>query len=130
MKKLLLAPLLAAGISLSGCMDMLARVAGPAPAPLARNAIDDHALETAWKTFDVALDAIALLADNHAACCTPGTPRGRAVGTGIRTVNRALAAAERFAAAGSATDYATALREATAGMNSIREALGGNNEPR
>jgi hypothetical protein len=123
MRSILLAPLVA--LSLSGCAGMLGAIAGPAPAPLARTAIDDHGLDMAWKTFDVALDAIGLLTDRGV--IVPGTPQGRNIATAIRAVNRALAAAERFAAAGSATDYATALREATAGMNTIREALGGNN---
>lgn len=125
MKKLLLTPLLA--LSLASCAGLLSAVAGPAPAPLARTTIDDRGLEAVWRSFDVALDAIAILADNRAACCTPGTPNGRAVAGAIRAVNRALASAERFAAAGSASDYATALREATEGMNTIRQALGGNN---
>lgn len=125
-KTILLAPLVA--LSLSGCAGLLGAIAGPAPAPLARTSIDDRALETAWRSFDVALDAIALLTDRGV--IVPGTPQGHSVAAAIRAVNRSLAAAERFAAAGSASDYATALREATEGMNTIRQALGGNNGPR
>jgi len=125
MKKLLLAPLLAASLALQGCAGLLGAIAGPAPAPLTRTTIDDRALETAWRSFDVALDAITLLTDRG--IIVPGSPQGRSIATAIRAVNRALATAERFAAAESATDYATALREATEGMNTIRQALGGNN---
>jgi len=110
-----------AALSLSGCTSLGQLMTGP-PAPLAQTTIDDRALEAAWRGFDVALDAIALLTDNGQ--IVPGTPRARSIATAIRSVNTALASAERFAAAGSATDYATALREAMAGMNTIRTALG------
>lgn len=50
----------------------------------------------------------------------PGTPRGRAIASAIRKVNTALAGAERLAAAGSAGDYATCLREAANGIGEIR----------
>lgn len=126
--KPLLIPL--AALALSGCGPMLSAMGGvpAAPAPLARSTIDDTALETAWKTFDLALDALNLLGDQGV--IVPGTPKGRAVATGIRTVNRALAAAERFAAAGSTTEYLTALREAEAGINDLRAAIGGTNGSR
>lgn len=121
--KLLLIPL--AALSLSGCAGLGALMTAPqAPAPLARTTIDDTALEAAWRSFDVALDALNALGD--AGVIVPGSERGRAVAQGIRKVNRALAAAERFAAAGSATDYATALAEAVGGMNEIRAAIGSN----
>lgn len=118
----LFAPLAALAL-LSGCAG-LGALTGAAPAPLARTTVDDRALETAWKAFDLALDALNALGD--VGVIVPGTPRGRAVAAAIRKVNRALAAAERFAAAGSATDYATALQEATAGMAEIRAAIGSN----
>lgn len=124
--RLLLAPL--AALALTSCGPLLTAMAGPAPAPLARTTIDDRALETAWRSFDVALDAINLLTDRGV--IVPGTPQARQIAAAIRTVNRSLGAAERFAAAGSATDYATALREATAGIGEIRSALGGNNGSR
>jgi hypothetical protein len=116
----ILAPLIA--LSLCSCGPMLTAMGGPAPAPLTRTTIDDTALMTAWRAFDVALDAINIMTDRG--LIVPGTPKARRIATAIRTVNRALATAERFAAAGSATDYGTALREATAGMNEIRSALG------
>lgn len=118
--RLLLAPFVA--LSLTGCGPMLAALAPPAPAPLARTTIDDRALETAWRSFDVALDAINLLTDRGV--IVPGTPRARTIATAIRRVNTALSSAERFAAAGSAGDYLTALREAGAGIAEIRTALG------
>ena len=79
----------------------------------------DEALDAAWKSFDVALDTIALLN------LKPGTPKARAVASGIRTVNRALGAAERFAAARSLTEYLAALAEAKTGLEEIRAALKG-----
>lgn len=122
MKRIALAFALSA--SLAACGPMMAAMGGPAPAPLAQTTIDDTGLETAWKSFDLALDAINGLTD--AGIITPGTPRARAIAQGIRTVNRALASAERFAAAGSATDYGVALAEAKAGIEEIRAALRSN----
>src|SRR6266446_1196582 len=104
MKRILLAA--CAALALSGCAPGLLTGFGAAPAPLERTTIDDRALEAAWRAFDLALDAINLLGDHGV--IVPGTPRGKAVAAGIRTVNRSLAAAERFAAAGSSADYATA----------------------
>lgn len=121
MKKILTA--LVAGSMLTSCAGLQALMTGP-PAPLSRTTIDDRALETAWKTFDVALDAINILTDRG--ILVPGTPRARSIAVAIRRVNTALASAERFAAAGSASDYATALREALAGVAEIRTALGSN----
>ena len=121
MKRLRIAVAASLMLSVPGCAGLGALMTGP-PAPLAKTTIDDRALETAWKTFDVALDAINLLTDKGV--IVPGTPRARSIAAAIRKVNSALAAAERFAAAGSATDYATALREAVAGVNEIRTALG------
>jgi hypothetical protein len=125
MKKILI-PLLALSLALPGCAGMLRGAlngaAGTPPAPLARTTIDDRALETAWKSFDLALDVLNILGDRGV--IVPGTPAGRAVAAGIRKVNRALASAERFAAAGSATDYASALAEALAGINELRAAVG------
>src|SRR5687768_1180651 len=103
MKRLYFA--LAASLALSGCAG-LPQFAGQAPAPLAATTIDDQGLETAWKAFDLALDAINALGD--AGVIVPGSEKGKAVASAIRTVNRSLAAAERFAAAGSTTDYADA----------------------
>ena len=114
--------LLAACLALSGCT--LPQLAMPAPAPLAQTTIDDTGLETAWRAFDVALDSINLLGD--AGVIVPGSPEGRAVAASIRKVNRGLTSAERFAAAGSQTDYALALHEAMAGMDELRTAMKGN----
>lgn len=121
MNRLILAAF--ASLALTGCAPgMFAGFAPAAPAPLERTTIDDRGLETAWKVFDVTLDAINLLGD--AGVIVPGTARGKAVASGIRKVNTSLAAAERFAAAGSSTEYATALREAQAGIADIRTVLG------
>lgn len=109
-----------AALALCACAGMSAFVPA-APAPLAQTTIDDTGLDAAWRAFDVALDSINLLGD--LGVIVPGSPQGRAVAQAIRTVNRSLSAAERFAAAGSQTDYALALREAMAGMEDLRTAL-------
>lgn len=92
-----------------------------APAPLASTTLDDEGLHVAWRAFDVALDSINLLTD--IGVIKAGTPSAKSIATAIRTVNASLAAAERFAAAGSHTDYVGALLEARAGMDEIRRAL-------
>lgn len=92
-----------------------------APAPLAATIIDDKALTTAWKSFDVALDAINLLGD--AGKIVPGTPKGKAVAAGIRKVLAALTAAEHAVAAGSTTSYRTALTEAQLAIAELRNVL-------
>lgn len=122
MRLFLLVPL--AALALGACAPgLLAGLGGPAaPAPLAATTIDDKGLETAWKAFDLSLDAINTLGD--LGYIVPGTPRGKAIASAIRKVNTALAAAERFAAAGSAGDYATALREAATGIGEIRTIIG------
>lgn len=121
MKRMFFAAALAvASLGLSGCAS-LAALAGGSPAPLAQTTIDDRGLEATWKAFDVALDAINALGD--VGVIVPGTPRGKAVASAIRKVNTALSAAERFAAAGSSSEYATALREAAAGFAEIRSLI-------
>ncbi len=92
------------------------------PAPLAQTVRDDQALETAWRAWDGMLDAITALTD--AGVIVPGTPTARTIATAIRRVNRALGAAERFAAAGSTSDYRTAMQEVLAGIAEIRQAIG------
>ena len=94
------------------------------PAPLAQTTIDDKALETAWKTFDLALDGINIMGDRG--LIVPGSPKGKAVAAGIRKVNAALIAAERFAIAGSTTSYNEALTEAGTAIAELRAALKGN----
>lgn len=123
MFKAILAGLLALALSGCGALPLLTGMSGQAPAPLARTTIDDQGLETAWKAFDLALDAINVLGD--LGFIVPGSERGKAVAGGIRTVNRALGAAERFAAAGSAEDYRTALGEAEQGLGELRAIVKG-----
>jgi hypothetical protein len=116
---------LAALAALPGCTTLPGSLAsGTSPAPLAQTTIDDRALDTTWKSFDLALDSINLLGD--AGKIVPGTPKGIAVATAIRKVTAALVGAESFAAAGSSADYTIALREATAGFNELRKLIGSN----
>ena len=123
MKRLIIAAAML--LSLSGCGALSGLMLPAAPAPLAKTTIDDRGLDAAWKAFDVALDAINALGDEGV--IVPGSPRGRALAAAVRRVNKALAAAERFAAAGSTSEYAEALREAAAGFTEIRAIIKGEN---
>jgi hypothetical protein len=93
------------------------------PAPLAQTVIDDTALSTAWKSFDVALDAINLAIDAKA--ITPGSARANSIADAIDKVTKFLTAAESAAAAGSATDYKVALANASAAITELRSVLKG-----
>lgn len=116
-----------AALSLTACAPgLFPGIAGPG-APLERTTIDDRGLQKAWQVFDLTLDAINLLGD--VGVIVPGSPTGRAVATGIRATNKALAVAEHAAAGGSARDYTTALTEidaALAGLRSTITAIKGN----
>lgn len=118
-RSLFLAPMLA--LTLTACPGPITGL-GSAPVQQAACTADNE-LETAWKAFDVALDAINALGDQGV--IVPGTPKGKAIAAGIRRVNGALALAERFAATCSAGQASTALAEATAGMADISNALKG-----
>jgi hypothetical protein len=95
-----------------------------APAPLAKTTVDDSGLQTAWRSFDLALDGIALLRD--AGALKPGTPKAIAVANGIDKVLAAFEAAEHAVAAGSTTSYRTAMAEAKAAVASLRSVLRSN----
>lgn len=126
MKRLI--PILAA-LSLSACSlpDIHIGSGGlpsvSSPAPLAQTVIDDKALDAAWKSFDVALDAINLAID--AGAIKPGTPKAIAVADAIDKVTAILTAAEKAAAAGSSADYVTALINARGAFLDLRAALKG-----
>lgn len=92
-----------------------------APAPLAATAIDDRALQTAWKSFDVALDAINLYLDAKPSVI--GTPGAKRLADGIDALTAALTAAESAAAAGSTTSYAVALVNVKDAAASLRVAM-------
>lgn len=124
MKRIAIALALLCAPALVSCgttLDNLAAGVPPATAPLAQTTVDDAGLETAWRAFDASLDAINVLGDVGA--IRPGSPAGVTIAAAIRKVNGALQAAERFAAAGSATSYLAALEEARAGINEMRAAL-------
>lgn len=112
-------------IGLTGCAPLagFSQLATAAPAPLARTTIDDRGLEKAWQAFDITLDAINLLGDYG--IIVPGTPRGKAVATAIRRVNRAFAGAEHLAGGASSSDYTTALVEVDAALSDLRAAVQG-----
>jgi hypothetical protein len=123
MKRLII---LGCALSLGGCVPLLSAMTGtlPAsPAPLAQTTIDDKALSAAWKSFDVALDAINLLIDHKV--IVAGSPKAKAIADGIDKVTGFLTAAESAAAAGSATDYKVALANAGGAIVELRAALKG-----
>lgn len=117
--------ILAAALALSACTLPSFSMGTPlaSPAPLVQTAIDDTALSTAWKSFDVALDAINLAIDAKA--ITPGSAKANAIADAIDKVTKFLTAAESAAAAGSATDYKVALANASAAITEMRSALKG-----
>lgn len=116
MKKLLTA---IAVLSLAACQ--LPAIPTQAPAPLAQTTIDDKALDVAWKSLDAALDGINLALDLKPALI--GTPGAKRVANAIDAVTAALTAAEHAAAAGSTTDYVTALAQAKSAYAELRLAL-------
>lgn len=121
MKRLI--PLLAA-LALGACtLPSFSLGAPTAPAPLAQTVIDDKALSAAWKSFDVALDAINLAID--AKVIQIGSPKAVKIADAIDRVTAALSAAESAAAAGSSTDYLAALNHARSALDQLRFALKG-----
>ncbi|MES2902698.1 MAG: hypothetical protein V4696_00790 [Pseudomonadota bacterium] len=120
MKRLMI---LLAALSLNACALPSFSLGAPAPAPLAATTIDDTALSTAWKSFDVALDAINLAID--AGAIKVGSPQAIKVADAIDRVTAALTAAESAAAAASTTSYKSALLDARAALAQLRLALKG-----
>lgn len=121
MKRLMM---IGAALSLTACALPSFSLGTPqSPAPLAQTTIDDKALSAAWKSFDVALDAINLLIDHKV--IVPGTPKARAIADGIDKVTGFLTAAESAAAAGSAADYRVALANANGALTQLRTTLKG-----
>ena len=119
MKKLLLIPMFA--LSVSGCMTP-GSISLPGVVQQASCEVDER-IETAWKAFDLALDAINVLGD--VGKIVPGTPQGKAVAAGIRKTNAAMGRAERFAATCSEGQANSALNDAEAAMADISTALKG-----
>ena len=122
MKKLILMLCAPALLATAACETALPTNVVTSPAPLANTTIDDTALDTAWRSFDLALDAIDLIPESM---LKPGTPRAKAVASAIRKVSAALTAAEHFAAAGSTQSYLQAMSEAKAGVSELRTILKG-----
>lgn len=122
MKRLiaLAALLLPASLTLQAC-ETFPNIGTESPAPLAKTTIDDTALETADKGFDVAIDAITMLTDLGK--IVPGTPKAKAIAAAIRKVDSALTVAAAFAEAGHETSYLQALAQAQAGITELRVLL-------
>jgi hypothetical protein len=116
--------ILIAALMLSACTLPSFSLGTPtSPAPLAQTTVDDTALSAAWKSFDVALDAINLAID--AKLIVIGSSKAIAIADAIDKVTKFLTAAESAAAAGSATDYKVALANASAALVEMRSALKG-----
>lgn len=107
-------------LSLGGCA-IPAALAPVAPAPLAATTIDDRALSAAWKSHELLQDAINLYLDAKPAAV--GTPAARRVAAVNDAITAALTAAESAAAAGSTTNYLTALADAGRALAEMRGAL-------
>jgi hypothetical protein len=112
-------PAIVAALALAACTSTggLPGIPTTSPAPFAKTTVDDTALETAWRSFDLALDAIKLMP------IEPGSAKGKAVAAGIRAVLAALTGAENAVAALSTTDYLKALNEAKAAIANLRLVL-------
>lgn len=112
-------------LSLSGCAPLLAGLTGlPAqlPVPLAHTAIDEQALNIGYEAYDAVLTAVdALVASGR---LVRGSPKALQVRGYLVTIRDALNAATAAAHAGNATDYGTAVREATSAFTSVRTLLG------
>lgn len=119
---LFLAPLLALG----GCglPGLVPPAANSAPVQQAACSFDNY-LETTWKVFNLSLDLLNELGD--AGKITPGTPEGKAVAAGIRTVNAALGRAERFAVTCNEREIKAALADAESGIADLSAATKGSN---
>ena len=116
MRKLIFAAMLC----LSACSGIPVTMT-EAPAPLAQTTVDDKALETAWKSFDAALDAVNLVLDIKPSLI--GTPGARRLADAIDATSLALTSAESAAAAGSAKDYAIAIAQAKGSLSEMRMAI-------
>jgi len=113
---------LVALVSLAACQTPIGTVSPfEAPAPLEKVTVDDSALQTAWRAFDTALDAIALLRD--AGALKPGTPKAIAVANGIDRVLAGFKAAELAVAAGSTKSYGEAMANLRAAISELRSTL-------
>lgn len=120
MKRLIL---IAAALSLPACA-LPSFSLGTAPTPLASTVVDDKALDAAWRSFDIALDALDLWMDAKPSVI--GTPKAIKIADGIDKVTTLLTAAEKAASAGSTKDYAEALTDAKAALVELRVAMKGN----
>jgi hypothetical protein len=108
-------------LPLGACAGTVPTVPTQSPAPLAQTTIDDTALETAWKSFDVALDAIDLW--KRLKPDIKGTPKAIKIADAVDKVTQFLTAAESAAATGSATNYKVALANAKSAITELRLAL-------
>lgn len=121
MKKLIMVSMLALSACTGPLGSILTTPTAQAPAPLAKTTVDDSALLTAWKSFDAMLDAVNLYIDAKPAII--GTPGAKRLADAIDAVSAALSAAESAAAAGSTTDYLTALAHAKQALAETRMAI-------
>lgn len=115
MKKL---SLLLVSLSLASCAGLPQIGLPVAPTAVQQKLCNfEDQLETTWKVFNFSLDLLNALGD--AGKIVPGTPRGKAVASGIRTVNAALGRAERFAITCDEREIKAALTDAKAGIDDL-----------
>jgi hypothetical protein len=110
-----------AALSLTACQTPALNDVVTSPAPLAKTAIDDSALEAAWKGHDALQDALNLAMDLKPSLI--GTPAARRVADINDAITAALTAAESAAAAGETTNYLVALANAKKALTEMRGAI-------
>jgi hypothetical protein len=79
-------------------------------------------LDTAWRAYDAAIDAVNLLLD--AKVITPGSAKANAIADANDAVLKAFQTAEHAKALCDATSYTSALDSAKASVVDLRAALG------
>lgn len=85
------------------------------------SAVSLENLNTAWRAYDAALDAINLLIDVKA--IVPGSAKAKAIANGNDAVLTAFKTAEHARAICDASSYKAALDQAQTGLADIRAAL-------
>lgn len=105
---MLILSLMLAVPALSGCaaLGQLGTNAAP-PAPLAATQIDDNAIKTAYRAFDLALDSVNVLIDLNV--IKPGTPSANRIADAIELTKSSLNAARSAQQAGQSANYTEAM---------------------
>ena len=128
MKRLLLLAPLALLSACTFTTDGLNSLGSLAPSPAAlthldRTLIDDKAVGVAYVALDAATTAVDLAIANGK--ITPRSPTALRVADALDAARHAVNAASDAQRAGQATDYATAVAQATAAMSEVTAAIHG-----